>query len=474
MKTKPCLTSEKEQKWIDTVRVRPIRAEERARVMRMLKRHHYLGELQPVGEQILYVAVGPSGGWRAILVFCAAANHLRYRDKWIGWTNEQRRRRLALVANNARFLILPGYDVPNMATRVMKLALARLSEDWLQRYSHPLAAVETFVDPAQFQGTVYKAGGWIELGLTSGCGRVGRDYYVRHNRPKRLFVRELCRNARRGLQAEHLKPAWAGVEEKVPPRCTQKAKEIRSLAEHFRKVPDYRSRIQSYPMWSLLAIVALAYLCDAPRGPKDLAKFAKQMSRGQRRALGIRRNRKREIPAPSRSSFTRLLKAVDARKVEAAILALQEQVRGPVPQGEMVAIDGKAAKRSGGEMLLNAVTVPSIHYLGSEPVPVDKTNEIPVARAMFERLDLVGRLVGLDAMHTQTETACNIVQDAGADYMLTVKGNQKGLRRTLRSRFTATPAVFSPSTHDVHIRLDRRDESQPPGTATDSRAAGNP
>ena len=298
MKTKPRLPSEKEQKWIDTVQVRPIRAEERARVMRLLKRHHYLGELQPVGEQVLYVAVGQNGGWRAILVFCAAANHLRYRDQWIGWTNEQRRRRLALVANNARFLILPGYDVPNMATRVLKLALARLSEDWQQRYRHPLAAVETFVDPAQFQGTVYKAGGWIELGLTRGCGRVGRDYYVRHNKPKRLFVRELCRNARRGLQAEHLKPAWAGVEEKVSPRCTQKAKEIRSLAEHFKKVPDFRSRIQSYPMWSLLTMVALAYLCDAPRGPKDLAKFARQMSRGQRRALGIRRNRKREIPAP--------------------------------------------------------------------------------------------------------------------------------------------------------------------------------
>ena len=114
------------------------------------------------------MAVSKNGGWRAILVFCAAANHLRYRDQWIGWTNEQRRRRLALVANNARFLILPGYDVPNMATRVMKLTLARLSEDWQQRYRHPLAAVETFVDPAQFQGTVYKAGGWIELGLTRG------------------------------------------------------------------------------------------------------------------------------------------------------------------------------------------------------------------------------------------------------------------------------------------------------------------
>jgi len=441
--------------------------------MRLLARHHYLGSLQPVGEQVIYVAVGPNEGWRAILVFCAAANHLRYRDQWIGWTNEQRRRRLALVANNARFLILPGYAVPNMATRVLRLTLDRVSNDWLERYQHPLAVVETFVDPDRFQGTAYKAGGWVELGMTRGCGRVGRDYYVRHNRPKRLFVRELVRNARRGLQAEHLKPEWALVEEKVAPRCTQKAQEIRSLVEHLKTVPEFRSRIQSYPVWSLLAIVALAYLCGAPRGQKDLAKFARQMSRGQRRALGIRRNRRRAYPAPSQPTFCRLLKGVDARQVEAAILAFQQQVRGLAPKGELVAIDGKAAKRSGGEMLLNAVTVPSLYYLGSEPVPVDKTNEIPVARALFERLDLEGRLVGLDALHTQAATACALLQQSGADYLLTVKENQKGIRRTLRTRFAATPATFSPSADHLHDGLDRRGEQGPARTPTNSYPVGN-
>ena len=89
-------------------------------------------------------------------------------------------------------------------------------------------------------------------------------------------------------------------------------------------------------------------------------------------------------------------------------------------------------------------------------------------------LDLVGRLVGLDALHTQMETAFNLVQGAGADYLLTVKGNQKGLRRTLRTRFAAAPAAFSPSTHDANVGLDRRDESQPTGTSADSHPIGNP
>jgi hypothetical protein len=466
MRSTPAELSAREQRIVDTVRVRPVRnAAERARCLRLLARHHYLGALQAVGEQIFYIAHGPNGGWRAVLVFCAAAKHLGPRDRWIGWSTEQRRRRLALMANNARYLVLPGSHVPNLATRVMRLTLDRLSTDWCQRYGHPLAAVETFVDPQQFQGTVYRAGGWQELGPTRGFGRVGRDYYVAHRRPKRLFVRELCRNARRGLQAEQLKPAWASVEAKVTPRCTHKAPELRSLVEHLKRVEDFRARIGSYPLWSLLAIVALAYLCGGPRGQKDVAVFASRLSQGQRHALGIRRDpRTRRYPSPSQPTFCRLLQKVPAEQVEAAILAFQTQVRGPAPREGVAALDGKAVKRSGGEMILSAVTVPSLHYLGSAPVPTDKTNEIPVARDLLQRLDVEGRMVGLDALHTQMETACRIVQEAGGDYMLTLKDNQKGLRRTVQGLMAGTPAAFSPSAPDADPGLDRRAQSGSPGT----------
>ena len=465
MRTKSAVLSGREQRIVDTVRVRLVRGKaERARCLRLLEQHHYLGALQPVGEQMFYVAVGPNGGWRAVLVFDAAAKHLAPRDRWIGWTPEQRRRRRALVANNARYLVLPGFHVPNLATRVMRLTLDRLSADWSERYGHPLAVVETFVDPEQFQGTVYLAGGWQELGPTRGFGRVGRDYYVAHGRPKRLFVRELCRNARRGLQAEQLKPAWAAVESKVAPRCTHRAGELRSLVEHLKRVEDFRARIGSYPLWSLLAIVALAYLCGGPRGQKDMAVFASGLNQGQRHALGIRRHRRTgRYPSPSQPTFCRVLKEVPPEQVESAILAFQAHVRGPTPREGVAALDGKAVKRSGGEMILSAVSVPSLYYLGSAPVPTDKTNEIPVARELLQRLDVEGRLVGLDALHTQMETACRIVQEAGADYLLTVKKNQKGIRRTVQGLMAGTPAAFSPSAPDLDHGLDRRDESRTPG-----------
>ena len=170
--------------------------EQRARAQALLAEHHYLGGIQAVGEQVHYAVSDARGEWVAVLIFAAAALHLRARDGWIGWSDEQRRRRLALVANNVRFLLLPERTVPNLGSAVLSRVLARLSEDWQARYNHPVLIVETFVDPERFQGTVYQASGWTELGRTQGHGRKSRDYYEDHNRPKRLFARELIARAR--------------------------------------------------------------------------------------------------------------------------------------------------------------------------------------------------------------------------------------------------------------------------------------
>ena len=166
-----------EQALLDQVRVVLVTEPgERRCFQRLLQQHHYLGALKPVGEQMYYVAVDAQGEWVALLLFSAAARHLKHRDQWIGWTRSQRDRRLSLVVNNIRFLILPARSVPNLGSRVLRLNLDRLSDDWQARYGHPVLVVETFVDPEQFCGTVYTANGWQELGKTDGSGRHQRDY----------------------------------------------------------------------------------------------------------------------------------------------------------------------------------------------------------------------------------------------------------------------------------------------------------
>jgi hypothetical protein len=422
-------------------------AKEKSRARRLLSKHHYLGNVRAVGEQLWY-AIAVGGVWLGVMVFCAASRRLRARDQWIGWSEEQRRRRLPLIVNNCRFLLVPDKTFPNLASHSLRLALRRLSADWESRYGHPVVLVETFVDPEQFSGTVYTASGWQELGQTDGFGRVRRDFYVEHNKPKRLFARELWKNARRSLQADQLKPALAPVEAKTRPRCTQTPEQIRSLIEHLKGLPDYRRRIGIYPLWSLVAIAVLAHLCGAPRGQKDWVKFAKGMSQAQRRALGVRQQPE-GYPVPSQPTFCRMMKSIDDEALEQVILQTQQQIRGPAPAQELIVLDGKQPRHGGGQSVLTAVSVPSQYYLGSAMVDT-KTNEIPVARELFKKLDLDGRKVSLDALHTQDQTARDAVLEHGADFLLTVKDNQPTVKANIQRLVPAPPADFSPCAGNAH------------------------
>jgi hypothetical protein len=439
---------------LDEVTVRLIEPTEYRRFQDLLAKHHYLGRIKPVGERLCYVAVHATGRWVALLVFNAAAKHLKHRDRWIKWTARQRDRRLPLVTNNSRFLILPEATVPNLGSKVLSLGLGRLRADWQTRYGHPVEIVETFVDPAQFDGTVYRAQGWEELGATDGWGRCRRDYYTRHDKPKRLFVKELSPHARRSLQAEHLRPELAVVERRHIPACACKVGEIHSLAERFRQVPEYRSRVESYPLWSLLTLVLLAVLSGAPRGQKDLAKFAKRLTQAQRGALGVRRNAQGIFPPPSQSTWSRFFQRVDGAQVDAALKEIQAQIRGPVPPGGVIVFDGKQPKHGPGDSVLTVIHAPSQYYLGSALVD-QKTNEIPVARQLLEPLDIPGCLVTGDALHTQDETARMIVLEKGADYLFTVKDNQPTLNQTIAKLVPAPEAGFFPS--KAHERANGSD-----------------
>jgi len=459
-----------DQAVLDSLQVRLLEPHQLERCNRLLDEHHYLGSPKPVGERLYYIVTDPQSQWLALLVFAAAAKHLKYRDRWIGWTDAQRERRLPLVVNNIRFLLLPERTFPNLGTRVLRRVLARLSSDWELAYDHPVVVVETFVDPDQFCGTVYTANGWEELGKTDGSGRHQRDYYVRHDKPKRLFVRELCRNARRSLQAEQLKPALAVVEAKAGPKSRHAVKAIRSIVDYLRQAPDFRARVESYPLWSLLAIYFLAVLCGAPRGSKDLAKFARKLSPAQRRALGIRPRHGR-YPAPSQPTFWRLLQEISGAELQQILLAVQEQLRGPAPKDELIALDGKEPKHGGGQSVLSAICVPSQYYLGSAIVDT-KTNEIPVARQLFQDLDLKGRLVSLDALHTQTETGRDIVLEAGGDYLLTAKDNQPTVHQNIEKLVPAPKADFPPLETDAHSVPHCGLRKEPPGAPLDPDPAG--
>jgi len=333
--TKRPVITEEEQCLLECVQVRPIQPEERQRYDQLMGEQHYLGNPQLVGEQMRFVAEY-KGQWVGLLAWSAGAYRLKLREGWIGWSPSQKKRRLSLVANNSRFLILEEWHSPNLASRLLKLCLARLSQDWEQIYGHGILLVETFVDPQQFRGTCYRASGWTLLGQTMEALRFPRDWSCRHRR--------------------------------------------------------YRP--------------------------------------------------------PSESSFFRMLSQVNPRQLEKTLLDWQDQVLGKRdPVGDRVAVDGKELLNSQGQKIASAYSVRDGRWLGSEAV-AEGSNEIPAVQELLRRADIEGSLVTADAMNTQTETARIIVQEPGADYLFTVKGNQKGVAQNVQQLYQSLSHAFSPSTRN--------------------------
>ncbi len=148
----------------------------RIRFAAALTEFHYLGCRGAVGENLQYTVTDGSGRLLACLLFGSPAWKCRARDQWIGWTAEQRQRRLRLVTNNTRFLILPFVKVPHLASWILGRVLRRLSSDWENKYGHGIVLVETFVERQRFTGASYKAANWIRLGATTGRSRQYRDH----------------------------------------------------------------------------------------------------------------------------------------------------------------------------------------------------------------------------------------------------------------------------------------------------------
>jgi hypothetical protein len=203
-------------------------------------------------------------------------------------------------------------------------------------------------------------------------------------------------------------------------------------------------------MSGLLTLVFCAVLTGVSLGQRDLAAYAQNLRQSQLRALGFRCNRKtRKIAAPKETTFFRLLTKTEPEELQDALLKCLDSLLGVESDMDTIIIDGKALRSSQGTELVSAFSGDTGRWLGTEMIE-DKSNEIPAARRLIKRCDLDGVMVLTDALHTQTLTAREIVQDCGGDYIMTVKANQKGLLNNLRDIHNAhKTSDFSPSDGDI-------------------------
>jgi hypothetical protein len=163
-----------------------------------IHRYHYLGYKALPGAQLRYF-IKDGDRILALLGFGAAAWKTASRDLFIGWDALTRKRNLHLIANNARFLILPWINSKNLGSRILSMAAKRIADDWQNRYHYRPVLMETFVEKRRFAGTCYKAANWICVGQTTGRTKI--DLPKRGSAPvKSVWLYPLTKNFRKHLQ----------------------------------------------------------------------------------------------------------------------------------------------------------------------------------------------------------------------------------------------------------------------------------
>ena len=297
-----------------------------------MQAHHYLGALAKIGNTLRYIAER-NGRWVGLLNFSAPALKCAARDRWIGWGYRHHYDRLNLVANNSRFLILPGCHHQNLASQIWSWLRRRIQHDWLTHFGYPLLMLETFVDPARFHGTVYRASNWTLVGSTQGFRRIRGGYSERTNSHKLVFVLPLQRNARTLLSRPQLDERYRTGKA----RMQLTAKQMLSLYDFFTPIDDpRRAQGRKHPLPSVLALAAAAVLCGM-RGYKDISIWAQSLGQKARSRFRCRK-RNGIYEVPSLTVIRNALIGVDPKQLDQALNAWNAQY-GQID--ESLAIDGK-------------------------------------------------------------------------------------------------------------------------------------
>ena len=316
---------------LDEIDVRPVLKHEEDRYKILMQKYHYLGFVKKIGETMWYVA-RYQDEWVSLIGFSVSALKCAVRDKWIGWDHRHQYGRLKLVINNNRFLILPDFHIPNLASRVLSLCLKRLASDWVKTFGHKIVLIETFVDPDRFSGTIYKASNWLCIGKTRGYRRQ-KKAYIPMEHGKLIFVKELTRNARRILSQPILDKSYLTGEVKM----LLTAEQMRSLPDFFKTGEDpRRGQGKRHKLSTVLSIAAGGVLCGM-QGYKAISDWASKLGQKARERFDCRYENGKYI-VPSEWTIRDMLIRVDPVSLDCAIGKWNE-LYGQTD--ESLAIDGK-------------------------------------------------------------------------------------------------------------------------------------
>jgi len=206
---------------------------------------------------------------------------------------------------------------------------------------------------------------------------------------------------------------------------------INTLKECISEVGDKRRTSHGHVLHRFEDIIIIG-LCAVISDGED---FADMEMFGRERESWLRRFLELPNGIPDADTFRRVFEAVDPAELGACLrkwLEVERAGRG------VVAVDGKTMRGSanakhGAYHVVSAFAVENRLVLG-EICVAEKSNEIEAVPELLDMIDVSGAVVTADAMSCQKAVAAKIVQ-RGADYVLSLKGNQPELLEDVRLYF---------------------------------------
>jgi hypothetical protein len=400
-------------------------AQDWRRAKEALGREHGLGAGSEAGDRLCQLVM-EEGKLAGVLVWCAAAWHLKDRDEAVGWDAVTRSERLKLVVQLRRFLVLEEARRPNLASRCLGAGMRELVAQWESEHGYRPLLAESFSDPESHAGTVYKATNWTQAGTTKGFSQDHTDYYIANGRPKKLWLKELAPRAYELMSARELPEACKGaLVTRGGARSPLKNAGLKSLRDALAKVPDPRHpKSRRHPLPAMLTLIALGLLMGA-RDVLDIWRKVACLSQSQREAIGLRVRHKqtKHLKMPGYDALNDLLAAVEPTAYARALTAWLQANAGVLPRS--LALDGKSVGDGRCGMIVTLCRHEDGRPVAMIPASGKKEDcEVSEARTLLSdpQVELVNALVTADPLHNK-EATVRVILEKGGDYLIGTKQN---------------------------------------------------
>lgn len=421
-----------------------------------LDEEHFLGAGREAGDRCGQFILR-DGKVVAILIWCASAWHLKKRDELISWDPVTRAKRLKLVVQLRRFLVLEEHRQPNLASQCLGLGLRELQGQWFREHGYEPLVAESFSDPESHEGTVYKATNWTLAGDTKGFSQNRAkedhtDYYVPNERPKKLWLKPLQKNAYTLLCANELPTkSEAGEVIGAGARSPLNHAQLSSLRQAFLQLKDpRRPQSRRHPMSALLTLVALGLLMGA-RDMRGIWKKVVGLTQKQREQIGLRVKEKgsTRLRMPGYDCLNDFMNQLDPQEFAQVLTAWLQANQGTLPAS--LAIDGKSIGNGKAGMIITLCRHEDGRPVGLIPATGKKEDcEVSEARALLQdpSVNLVNKTVTLDPLHNKFETLDTIAKKGG-DYIVNTKENTSKRLDSTQKALQDAPLLASMQSKDT-------------------------